>query len=461
MIGLVDYGAGNLSSVRNAFGRLCQPVKTVRRPEDLDGVNRLVLPGVGHFGAAVERLTAAGLRPLLESWVAAGRPLLGVCLGMQLLFEESEEDGGRNPGLGVFSGRVVRMRGPRRLHLGWNAVSVRRPEGGLTPGFYYFVHEFAPRPGEPSSILAESRFGRSAFPAAVGRGPVLGVQFHPEKSGAAGLEFLRRWAGGEGSAVSPEAAAGPGAKPAVRIIPCLDMDDGRVVKGVRFKRLRDAGDPVERARVYNSQGADELCFLDVGATWKNRRPLLDVVERVAREVFIPLTVGGGLDSIAGIRDALNAGADKVALGTAAVENPGLLNGAAGRFGRQCLVVSIDARAKNGGWTVMTHGGRRDAGLEAAAWARRAEAEGAGEILLNSVDRDGTGLGFDLALLRRIRAAVRLPVIASGGGRDPSHALAAVADGGAEAVLLASVFHDGRRTVADFKSHLQRKGVFIR
>ena len=268
MIGLIDYGAGNLFSVRTALARLGRPVKTVEAPEDLAGADRLILPGVGHFGAAVDRLNSAGLVVGLKSWAAAGRPLLGICLGMQLLFEESEEDGGRHPGLGLVAGRVVRLRGPRRLHLGWNAVVPLRTEAaGIVPGFYYFVHGFVPRPADPAGVLAESRFGKTSFPAAVGRGSVLGVQFHPEKSGSAGLDFLSRWAGGKVSRLFPETAVAPGATPSVRIIPCLDMDDGRVVKGIRFKNLRDAGDPVGRARLYDEQGADELCFLDVGATW--------------------------------------------------------------------------------------------------------------------------------------------------------------------------------------------------
>jgi len=477
MIGLIDYGAGNLFSVRTAVERIGRCIKIVAEPADLSGVDRLILPGVGQFGAAAERLKAGGLFDALKSWAESRRPLLGICLGLQLLFEESEEDGLRNPGLGIFRGRVVPLCGPRLLHMGWNAVVPRDAAAPIAPGFYYFVHGFAPQAADRDDVLAESRFGNAAFPAAVGRGSVLGIQFHPEKSGSAGLAFLARWAGGKFDGEGPIENGGdevdgrsaeifPGRlltspAPAVRIIPCLDMDDGRVVKGVRFANLRDAGDPVERARQYGSQGADELCFLDVGATWKSRRTLLQVVERVAREVFIPLTVGGGLRSAEDIREALSAGADKVSLGTAAFENPALLCEAAERFGRQCLVVSIDAKANKGGWNVTTHGGRHNRKTDAAAWAAEAEAAGAGEILLNSIDRDGTGLGYDLELLRRVRTAVRLPVIASGGGETPAQAWEAVRKGKADAVLLASVLHDGRRTISQFKNHLHEKGVFIR
>jgi len=474
MIGLVDYGAGNMFSVRTALERVGWATKTVGGPADLAGVDRMILPGVGQFGEASDQLKATGLFDALVTWAASGRPLLGICLGMQLLFEGSEEDEGRSPGLGILGGRVVKLRGPRRLHMGWNTVLPTGPadERAVCPGFYYYVHEFAPRPEDRKDIIAISRFGDSTFPAAVGRGLVLGVQFHPEKSGPAGLEFLARWA--EGRLATTGANRKQPRKlvrtldpkpenpmPAVRIIPCLDMDDGRVVKGVRFENLRDAGEPVERARHYGEHGADELCLLDVGATWKSRRTLLEIVKRVSQEIFIPLTVGGGLRSVEDIREALMAGADKVSLGTAAVENPDLLGEAAGRFGRQCLVVSVDAKANDGNWTVTTHGGRRMRTLDAVTWARQAEEAGAGEILLNSIDRDGTAAGYDLELIRRVRDAVTIPVIASGGGNTPAHAWNAVNCGRADAILLASVLHDGRRTIQEFKAHLRTKGVFIR
>jgi cyclase len=470
MIGLVDYGAGNLFSVRNALGRLGLDSRLIASPAEFEDVDRIILPGVGHFGAAAGRLRASGVFDDLRNWAARGRPLLGICLGMQLLFDESEEDGRQSSGLGIFPGRVVRLLGPRRIHIGWSAVTPNGKRGVLPEGPYYFVHGFAPQAASARDILAECRFGETSFSAAVGRGAILGVQFHPEKSGLAGLKLLARWAEGrmdlapaadaEIEAASP--APGPSfSSPAVRVIPCLDMDEGRVVKGVRFQNVRDEGDPAELARRYGAQGADELCFLDVGASWKIRKTLLEIVRRVSQEVFIPLTVGGGLRTVEDIREALNAGADKVSLCTAAVENPELLSDAAGQFGRQCVVLSLDAKAKGGSWTVTTHGGRRDRNLDAVEWATRAEALGAGEILVNAVDRDGTGAGYDLELLRRIRDAVRIPVIASGGGEEPAQAWAAVEHGEADAVLLASALHSGRRTVADYKAYLREKGARVR
>lgn len=246
-----------------------------------------------------------------------------------------------------------------------------------------------------------------------------------------------------------------------RIIPCLDVDEGRVVKGVRFRNLRQAGDPEGLASLYDEQGADEIVFLDIGATWKSRRTLLRAVEAVSRRVFVPLTVGGGIASVGDIRDALNAGADKAAVCSAALRDPDLLGEAAAVFGAQCIVLSIDAARSKGSWTAFSHGGRIDAGRDAVLWARQAERAGAGEILLNSIDRDGTQAGYDLELVRRISDAVSIPVIASGGAGTPEHMRAALVEGRASAVLLASLLHDGVLTVPEIKTYLRAKGVPVR
>jgi cyclase len=226
---------------------------------------------------------------------------------------------------------------------------------------------------------------------------------------------------------------------AKRIIPCLDVDRGRVVKGVNFVGLRDAGDPVEIARRYDDQGADELCFLDITASSDDRDTILHVVEEVAAEVFIPLTVGGGVRKIEDVRNLLNAGADKVSINTAAVQRPEFVAEAAGRFGAQCIVVAIDAKRVADRWEVFTHGGRRPTGLDAVEWARRMQALGAGEILLTSMDRDGTREGFDLGLTHAIAEAVGIPIIASGGVGNLEHLADGVIAGGADAVLAASIF----------------------
>ena len=248
-----------------------------------------------------------------------------------------------------------------------------------------------------------------------------------------------------------------------RIIPCLDVDAGRVVKGVRFVDIRDAGDPVEVARRYDAEGADELCFLDITASHHGRETILEVVKQVAEQVFIPLTVGGGVRTVEDVRRLLMAGADKVSINSAAVARPELIEEAAGFFGAQAIVVAVDARARAdaSGWEVFTHGGRRGTGLDAVEWAARAARLGAGEILLTSMDRDGTKSGFDVALTRAVADAVPVPVIASGGVGNLDHLLEGVREGGADAVLAASIFHFGEYTVGQAKARLAAAGIEVR
>jgi imidazole glycerol-phosphate synthase subunit HisF len=249
----------------------------------------------------------------------------------------------------------------------------------------------------------------------------------------------------------------------VRVVPCLDVDGGRVVKGVNFVGLRDAGDPVELAARYDAEGADELVFLDITASSDARDTMVDVARRVAEEVFIPFTVGGGVRSVEDARKLLMAGAEKVSVNTAAVDRPDLVAELAEEFGAQCVVVAIDARRRpdGGGFEVTTHGGRTPTGLDAIEWARGAAALGAGEILLTSMDRDGTKDGFDLELTRAVTEAVNVPVIASGGVGTLEHLVDGVIEGGADAVLAASIFHFGEHTVAEAKDALQRAGVIVR
>jgi len=256
---------------------------------------------------------------------------------------------------------------------------------------------------------------------------------------------------------------------AKRIIPCLDVTGGRVVKGVNFVELRDAGDPVEIAARYNEQGADELTFLDITATSDERDLILPIIEAVASQVFIPLTVGGGVRSVADVRRLLNAGADKTSFNSAAISNPDVISDASARYGAQCIVVAIDAKRRQGadatargeGWDVYSHGGRKNTGLDAVAWAIEMTRRGAGEILLTSMDREGTRSGFDLALTRAVSDAVEVPVIASGGVGTLDHLADGVTIGGADAVLAASIFHYGEFTVRQAKEHLQSRGIPVR
>lgn len=251
---------------------------------------------------------------------------------------------------------------------------------------------------------------------------------------------------------------------AKRIIPCMDVDNGRVVKGVNFLGLRDAGNPVEIAKRYNDEGADELTFLDITASSDGRDTILHIIEEVASQIFIPLTVGGGVRSVADVRRLLNVGADKVSINTSAVHNPDLVNEASGFFGSQAIVVAIDAKAvnaENTKWEVFTHGGRKATGLDAVEWAKNMQARGAGEILLTSMDRDGTKAGFNLPLTRAISEAVDIPVIASGGVGNVQHLIDGIKEGKADAVLAASIFHFGEVSIREAKLAMQQAGIEVR
>jgi len=246
-----------------------------------------------------------------------------------------------------------------------------------------------------------------------------------------------------------------------RIIPCLDVKDGRVVKGVNFVNLRDEGDPVELASFYDDQGADELVFLDITATHEDRKIILDIAEKTASQVFMPFTIGGGIKTVNDMREILKAGADKVSINSAAVKNPEIINQGAEKFGSQCIVVAIDAKRENNHWQVYIHGGRKDTGLDVMDWAQEVENKGAGEILLTSMDADGTRDGYDIELLKEINKMVNIPVIASGGAGKPEHLEQAILEGNADAVLAASIFHEKEYTIKEVKEYLAEAGIPVR
>jgi len=490
MIGVVDYGAGNLRSVQAALDRLEAPWKAVARPDDLAGVTKVILPGVGRFGPAARRLRETGLAGPLGEFARAGRPFLGICLGMHLLYEGSDEDPGES-GLGLLPGRVRRLSLRPLPHIGWAAVApLARGETSLFGGLpervdLYFAHTFAvPTDAAHAAALT---LGPAPFAAAVARGAICGVQFHPEKSSAWGLRILARFAAAGSArdglesgdsvvctardAVTTCDAASIAAIDAAtvptdggrlrRVIPCLDIQGGRVVKGIGFRDLRDAGDPVERARAYDRDGADEVCLLDVSVSREERRALLDLVGRVAAQLTVPLTVGGGIRTVEEMRALLLAGADRVSIGTAACEDPGLIARAAAAFGSQFVVVSIDARRRGESYEVTTRGGRRGTGWNAVLWARGAERLGAGEILLNAMDADGTRGGYDTTLTALVARAVNVPVIASGGAGTPADMARVFREGEADAALAASIFHDGSVSIRQAKEALALAGVRVR
>jgi cyclase len=546
LVGIIDYGAGNLGSVMNALSRLGVKARFARGPEELlkDGLfEKILFPGDGHFGSAMAALETSGYGEAVRGWIAADRPFLGICIGLQLLFDSSEEAPGVG-GLSVIPGAVKKFPCRKLPQIGWNRTFVRRKQVKTSvfsalpdEEFFYYIHSFYAAPDSDGLVAAEAEYSLR-YCSAVERGALAAVQFHPEKSGGAGLALLENWAcrracsagslgepparltrGGKqtgfgaGDSTNPRSgfaavgcadgaphtryenvgalrgwntrrggygatvcAVGGRLPPshlknrnylAKRIIPCLDVDDGRVVKGVKFAGIVDAGDPVELARRYNAAGADELVFLDIGASYKSRDTLLDVVRRVALEVFIPLCVGGGIRSLDDMRLAMGAGADKVSVCTAALARPELLREMADAYGRQCVVLSLDAKrvgaGEDGGgekrWNAFSHGGRRDTGVDALEWAARAVELGAGEILLNSIDADGTAAGYDLELCAAVLEAVPVPVIASGGAG--SLAQIAQAASIADAALAASLLHFGKTTIPEIKAFLREKGLEVR
>jgi len=458
-VGIIDYGAGNIGSVRRALGSLGVESRVCRKPDDLDGLSALVFPGVGHFGQVIHRLASTGLDEAIVRFIEAGRSFLGICVGMQVLFSRSEEAEDIS-GLGLFKGEVLKLHAEKIPQIGWNHLVPMKV--GLPEGYAYFVNSYVCVPEDESITAYVSRYG-SEFCAGVFRGNVAAFQFHPEKSGAFGISLLRSWLSGEFKGEDDiQRDSGEPKGLAKRIIPCLDVMDGRVVKGVRFTELTDEGDPVELAARYDREGADELVFLDIGATPHGKETMVEVAEKVAQRLFIPFTVGGGVRSVDDARALLEAGAEKISVNSAAVRRPEFIGELSGRFGSQSCVLAIDARrVGNGSWEVLIDGGRTPTGLDALEWAVRGVELGAGEILLTSWDRDGSGLGFDVELTRSVADAVSVPVIASGGGWEPQHFVEVFSRGKADAGLAASIFHRKIWNLNELKSELAKQGIPMR
>ena len=464
MIALVDTGVANCASLETAFARLGAGLTRTCDPAEVEAADAVVLPGVGHFQAAMESLASRGVDRVLRGLVEAGRPFLGICLGMQLLGEGSDEAPGV-PGLGLVASRprALETSGPRP-RFGWMTIEPTAACEVLQRDAMYFANSYA-FPTIPRGWNGATAGGAVA---ALQRGRQLLCQFHPELSGPAGADLLSRWlqcargrnADGVNNQTSRDAFENTIAPAtdgtARRILPCLDVRDGRVVKGVQFQSLRDCGCPAERAAIYAQDGADEIVVLDVAATTTGRSTAVETIRRVRLAVDIPVTAGGGVTTVTEAAALLHAGADKVAVNTAAVRCPHLVDDLARLFGTQCIVVAIDAKQIDGRLRVTTRSGSRVEPIDATKWASEVADRGAGEVLLTSWDRDGTGAGYDLDALRAVTDAIDVPVIASGGARsadDLSRAFGA----GASAALAASIFHDDDTTVAQVKRRLRELG----
>ncbi len=532
MISLIDYGVGNVRSLRNAIGRLGYGLTDITRPGDILKAERLIFPGVGSFGAAMQRLHSLGYMEPLKEYLGADRPFLGICIGLQCLFEGSEESPGV-AGLGLIPGTIRRFDagGLPVPHMGWNGIRPQR-DSPLFNGYrgeqLYFVHSYRAvrSPANAHWSLACTDYG-GEFLSAVQKGKVAAVQFHPEKSGEAGLGLLDRFL----SDALPEIAAAPYRGPermrlAKRIIACLDVrtNDGGdlvVTKGDQYDvreqgQVRNLGKPVDLARRYYEEGADEITFLNITAFRDfplGDQPMLEVLERTSEQVFVPLTIGGGIRAFTDMDgrhySALDvaaayfrSGADKISIGSDAVATveqylqngrvtgdstiePSAIEQIAQVYGNQAVVISVDPRrvyvaapSRTRHRTVRTQvpgpngeqfcwfqctvkGGREGRGVDAIELAQVCEQLGAGEILLNSIDRDGTGTGFDLALVEAVSRSVTIPVIASSGAGKVVHFSQVFEATDVEAALAAGIFHRGEVPIASVKAHLKARGIETR
>jgi len=460
---IVDYGAGNLSSVARGLEAAGASVRVAKTPGEITGAGAIVIPGVGHF-AATASLNGSWRRAILEA-LERGRPLLGICLGMQWLFEGSEE-APTLPGLGLLAGRVFRLSGDVKIpHAGWNSIEpigASRLMDKTGRSWAYFTHAFAcPITSATAAVTTHG----VPFASVVERGNVFGTQYHPEKSGADGLRQLAHFvaiANGAERTFRPSVApAGSSAGLSKRLIACLDVRNGEVVKGVQFGDLRAAGDPAACARRYNDAGVDELVFLDITATVDDRRTLLSSVRAVAHELSVPLAVGGGIRSESDACQVLEAGADKVCLNSAALREPPLITRLSRVYGSQAVVVAIDAKREGARTRVFSRSGSHAEDRDALTWAREAADLGAGEILLTSIDRDGTRAGFDCGLTAEVSGAVDIPVIASGGAGTAEHFADVFTRGRADAALAASIFHFETESIGGLKQFLAGRGIPVR
>ena len=459
MIAIIDYDAGNLKSVEKALAHIGEESVITREFQTILNADKVILPGVGAFGDAMANLKRLELDKVIRELNEKQTPFLGICLGLQLLFECSEESPDVE-GLGLLKGKISRIpdkEGLKIPHIGWNSLD-----------FHNNGRLFC-RAGR-TSICIFCTFLLSACRGAGYCDRNDGLQYlHPCFRGKGQPVCLPVPSGKKqyGRIADLEKFCRSGRRTRVmftkRIIPCLDVNNGRVVKGVNFVNLRDAGDPVEIAAAYDKAGADEVVFLDITASSDARNTVVDMVRKVAENVFIPFTVGGGIRTVDDFRALLREGADKISINSSAINTPHLISDAADKFGSQCVVVAIDARRREdgSGWNIYKNGGRVDVGIDAVEWAMKVDKMGAGEILLTSMDCDGTKAGYDLELTRLIAENVSIPVIASGGAGTKEHFYEALTEGKADAALAASLFHYKELEIMDLKKYLADKGVSVR
>ncbi|KAI1348906.1 putative bifunctional histidine biosynthesis protein hishf [Xylaria sp. FL0043] len=532
---LLDYVAGNIRSLVNAIEKTGYSVEWVRTPEDVAKAEKLILPGVGHFGHCLSQLASAGYLPAVRAHIDAGKPFMAICVGLQALFEGSTEDP-NVPGLGIIKGELNRFNDTNKAvpHIGWNSANASSKSlYGLQPDSkYYYVHSYKYPyvKGELESqgwTVATGSYGEETFVGAVAKGNVLATQFHPEKSGVAGLKLIRSFLTGEGEKTLGQEVTGPAPTGGLtrRVIACLDVrtnDQGDLVvtKGDQYdvrekgddRNVRNLGKPVEMAKKYYEQGADEVTFLNI-TSFRDcplaDLPMLEILRRTSETVFVPLTIGGGIrdtvdtdgTKVSALEIAtmyFKSGADKVSIGSDAVLAAEEYY-AVGRklwgntaieqiskaYGNQAVVVSVDPkrvyvpkldatrhntlRTKFPGpkgeeycWYACTiKGGRETRDMDVVELAQAVEAMGAGELLLNCIDRDGTNSGFDLELIKQVKAAVRIPVIASSGAGNPAHFEEVFRETTTDAALGAGMFHRGEYTVQQVKDHLAAAGLEVR
>lgn len=489
---ILRTGTANIGSITAAFIRLF-PDATINTLDimnmkedspllhDIIDASHVIVPGVGTFGATLQTLQLHNCKSLLLKRLEQAKPTLWICVGLQILAKTSQEspnvlglDVLSNAQVSKFSEKVkVPQQGWNRLFPNANSRFIRdsfgssSSSGSGTP-YCYFSNSYKLDVGQvPEGWIPTMAYYGEPFVAAVEKGNVMACQFHPELSGKYGLDLLSNWVlttSGKPSASSATSPTTPASLNFLthRIIPCLDIKDGKIVKGIQFQHISDAGNPIDRIKEYELQGADEVVMLDISATIEARKTKLNIVKQLRGVISIPLTVGGGISSLEDAKELMESGADKVAMNSAAVKNPQLITQVSSHFGRQCTVISLDAaqRTDGKGWEVVIQAGKVRTGLDAVEWAKTCVEYGCGEILLTSWDKDGTKSGYDLELIREIASAVPVPIIASGGAASAQHFVEGLQHG-ADAVLAASIFHYNEYTVLQLKQELEKLSISVR